>query len=84
MTCIAISRDGTTLASGQITHMGYLAQIILWDISQIGNGQPKLLHTLKLHKVQIQALAFSCNGRCGKRPLTPTAPGRCRSLATLT
>ena len=30
VTCLAISRDGTKLASGQITHMGYLAEIILW------------------------------------------------------
>ena len=51
------------MASGQITHMGYLAQILLWDISGIGaGGQPTLRHSLKLHKVQIQALAFSCEG----------------------
>jgi len=62
VTCLAMSKDGNLLASGQITHMGYLAQIMVWDISQIGSGQPKLLHTLKLHKVQIQALAFSCHG----------------------
>ena len=62
-----MTKDGTKLASGQITHMGYLAQILIWDISEIGSGQPRLLHTLKLHKVQIQALAFSCNGRCGHR-----------------
>ena len=62
VTCITMSKDGKLLASGQITHMGYLAQIMVWDISQIGTGQPKLMHVLKLHKVQIQALAFSCHG----------------------
>ena len=67
VTALAMTKDGTKLASGQITHMGYLAQILIWDISEIGSGQPRLLHTLKLHKVQIQALAFSCNGRCGHR-----------------
>ena len=36
VTCIAISPNGDMLASGQITHMGYLAEIILWDISGIG------------------------------------------------
>ena len=51
------------LASGQITHMGYLAEIILWDISGIGVEAPKLLHRLKLHKVQVQALDFSYNGK---------------------
>ena len=38
MTCIAMSRDGRKLASGQITHMGYLAEIILWDISGLSDG----------------------------------------------
>merc|ERR1719359_2458681 len=38
VTCIAISKDGTTLASGQITHMGYLAEIIMWDISGLCDG----------------------------------------------
>ena len=65
VTCIAISRDGTTLASGQITHMGYLAEIILWDISSVmtGEGTPKLINRLRLHKVQVQALDFSYNGK---------------------
>jgi len=64
VTCIAISRDGSTLASGQITHMGYLAEIILWDISSISaGGQPALLNRLKLHKVAVQALDFSYNGK---------------------
>jgi len=61
VTCLAISNDGTTLASGQITHMGYLAEIILWDVSSI--SEPKLLNRLKLHKVQVQALEFSYNGK---------------------
>ena len=66
MTCIAISRDGTRLASGQITHMGYLAEIIIWDISSIdsaGEMAPKLLNRLRLHKVQVQALDFSHSGK---------------------
>jgi WD40 repeat protein len=65
VTCIAISRDGTTLASGQITHMGYLAEIILWDISGLADGSsaPTLLKRLRLHKVAVQALDFSYNGK---------------------
>ena len=66
MTCIAISRDGNTLASGQITHMGYLAEIILWDISGLADGSgkaPVLLNRLRLHKVMVQALDFSYNGK---------------------
>ena len=53
VTCIAISADGNTLASGQITHMGYLAEIILWDISGLADGSgahPKLVHRLRLHR----------------------------------
>ena len=80
MTCIAISRDGNTLASGQITHMGYLAEIILWDISSVasGEGAPKLLNRLRLHKVQVQALDFSYNGKYlasigGEPPCRPAA-----------
>ena len=44
--------------------MGYLAEIILWDISSIGSaGNPKLLYRLRLHKVQVQALDFSHSGK---------------------
>ena len=37
--CMALSPDGNTLASGQITEMGYLADIILWDLSCIETGE---------------------------------------------
>jgi len=64
VTCIAISNDGNLLASGQITHMGYLAEIIMWDISGIPDGvAPTLLHRLRLHKVMVQGLAFSYNSK---------------------
>jgi len=66
VTCMAITRDGNTLASGQITHMGYLAEIILWDISGLSAEfptEPSLIVRLKLHKVMVQALDFSCNGK---------------------
>jgi len=66
VTCLAITRDGNTLASGQITHMGYLAEIILWDISGLADGSgkaPVLMNRLRLHKVMVQALDFSYNGK---------------------
>jgi len=66
VTCMAITRDGNTLASGQITHMGYLAEIILWDISGLSAETPTdpvLIVRLKLHKVMVQALDFSANGK---------------------
>jgi len=33
VTCIALSKDGATMASGQITNGGSLAEIILWDLT---------------------------------------------------
>merc|ERR1719230_2087312 len=64
VTCIAMSRNGNTLASGQITHMGYLAEIILWDLSGLASGSapPQLIYRLRLHKVKVEALAFNCTG----------------------
>ncbi|KAJ3180784.1 Cilia- and flagella-associated protein 52 [Gaertneriomyces sp. JEL0708] len=54
VTCLAVSRDGSLIASGQMTHMGFQADVIIWDFAQ-----RKLLHKLKLHKVKVQAIAFS-------------------------
>lgn len=57
VTCIAISnKDGDLLASGQITYMGFKAQAIVWDFR---SRRP--IHTLELHKVQVQSLVFSPN-----------------------
>jgi len=42
--------------------MGYIAEIILWDISGFPNTAPKLMRRLRLHKVEVQALDFSANG----------------------
>ncbi|CAM6106561.1 unnamed protein product [Calypogeia fissa] len=51
---VAASRSGNYLASGQIAPQGFHATIIIWDLP----GR-KLLHKINLHKVKIQALAFS-------------------------
>ncbi|OMJ75837.1 hypothetical protein SteCoe_24939 [Stentor coeruleus] len=56
VSCITVSRSGHILASGQQTHMGFQAEIIIW------NFQTKSpLHRMKLHKVMIQSLNFSCD-----------------------
>lgn len=56
VTCIAVSNTGKYIASGQQTHMGFKADIIVWDYEE-----KKLCHTFTLHKVKVQALAFSPN-----------------------
>ena len=56
VSCITVSRSGNYLASGQQTHMGFQAEIIIWDFS---SRSP--VHKMKLHKVLIQSLSFSCD-----------------------
>ncbi|XP_011814035.1 PREDICTED: cilia- and flagella-associated protein 52 [Colobus angolensis palliatus] len=56
ISCLAISRSGQYIASGQVTFMGFKADIILWDYKK-----RELLARLSLHKGKIEALAFSPN-----------------------
>ncbi|XP_072167750.1 cilia- and flagella-associated protein 52-like [Diadema setosum] len=56
VTCITVSRSGRFLASGQQTHMGFKAQVIIWDFEK------RCIHgTQNLHKVKVESLAFSPN-----------------------
>lgn len=58
ITCLAVSKSGRYIASGQQTHMGYQADIIIWDF------ETKQLHKrCTLHKVQVLSLAFSPNDK---------------------
>jgi len=65
--CMAISKCGNFLATGQVQHMGYLADAIIWDISGLHEDdkasrvEPRLVHKLSLHQGMVQALSFSCN-----------------------
>jgi cilia- and flagella-associated protein 52 len=54
VTCIAVSPSGRFLASGQITYMGYQADVIVWDLSNYS-----MVHRMKIHKVKVEALSFS-------------------------
>ncbi|NXW82742.1 CFA52 protein, partial [Alopecoenas beccarii] len=54
VTCIVLSRDGMYVASGQVTHMGFKADIILWDFLK-----KELLARLSLHEGKIEGLSFS-------------------------
>jgi len=56
ITCLQLSKSGRYLASGQQTYMGFQADAIIWDLNS-----RTLLHRLRLHKVKVQSLSFSCN-----------------------
>jgi WD40 repeat protein len=53
---IRVSNSGKYIASGQKTHMGFQADIIVWDFDNMS-----MLHRFKLHKVLIQDLSFSAD-----------------------
>ncbi|XP_012511054.1 PREDICTED: cilia- and flagella-associated protein 52 [Propithecus coquereli] len=56
VSCLTISTGGDYIASGQVTFMGFKADIILWDYKK-----RELIARLSLHKGKIEALAFSPN-----------------------
>ncbi|XP_031455049.1 cilia- and flagella-associated protein 52 [Phasianus colchicus] len=56
VSCIVVSSSGNYVASGQVTFMGFKADIILWDFQK-----KELLARLSLHKGKIEGLAFSPN-----------------------
>jgi WD40 repeat protein len=56
ISCLALSPSGRYLASGQITYMGFTADIIIWDVEA-----RQLLHRLQLQKGSLQCLGWqSC------------------------
>ncbi|XP_054461063.1 cilia- and flagella-associated protein 52 [Anoplopoma fimbria] len=56
VSCISVSKSGSYIASGQVTFMGFKADIIIWDYAQ------RTIHAqLLLHKAKVEALAFSPN-----------------------
>ncbi|KAK2816865.1 hypothetical protein Q5P01_025056 [Channa striata] len=56
--CIAVSKSGQYIASGQVTFMGFQATIIIWDYVQ-----RTIYAELQLHKAKVEALAFSPNNK---------------------
>ncbi|XP_059937269.1 cilia- and flagella-associated protein 52 isoform X3 [Mesoplodon densirostris] len=56
VSCVTISKSGVYIASGQVTFMGFKADIILWHFKK-----RELIARLSLHKGKIEALAFSPN-----------------------
>lgn len=56
VSCVTVSPSGKYLASGQVTHMGFKADVIIWDFES-----RQLYARLTLHKVKVEDLAFSPN-----------------------
>ncbi len=46
VSALALSKSGRYLASGQITYMGFTADVIIWDLET-----RQLMHRMALHKV---------------------------------
>ncbi|XP_062304355.1 cilia- and flagella-associated protein 52 [Osmerus eperlanus] len=58
VSCVAVSQSGKYIASGQVTFMGFKADIIIWDYAK------KDIHArLQLHKAKVEGLAFSPNDK---------------------
>eukprot|EP00750_Incisomonas_marina_P001963 INCI11854.1.p1 GENE.INCI11854.1~~INCI11854.1.p1 ORF type:complete len:650 (-),score=121.45 INCI11854.1:1736-3685(-) len=71
VSCLALSHDGTKLASGQVADSGFAAEVIVWDLTIAFKGDDKSvpgevgrmarIHTLSLHMVSVVDVAFNCN-----------------------
>lgn len=57
ISALCMNKEGTLLASGEDSHMGFTARIIVWDLQTM-----KMKYELNLHKAKVQSLAFSPNG----------------------
>ena len=53
VSCLTVSPSGKYIASGQETHMGFKADIIVWDYNL-----KSLYCKFPLHKVRVEALSF--------------------------
>ncbi|KAL2101062.1 hypothetical protein ACEWY4_002823 [Coilia grayii] len=54
VSCVAVSKSGKYVASGQVTFMGFKADVIIWDFAE-----RCIYARLQLHKAKVEALAFS-------------------------
>eukprot|EP00940_MAST-03C_sp_MAST-3C-sp2_P002750 g2750.t1 len=54
ISCLALSNNGKMLASGQETHMGFVADTIIWDLETLS-----IKHRLKLHKGSVVDCSFN-------------------------
>ncbi|XP_042166888.1 cilia- and flagella-associated protein 52-like [Oncorhynchus tshawytscha] len=58
VSCVTVSKSGRYIASGQVTFMGFKADLIIWDYEK------RAIHArLQLHKAKVEGLAFSPNDK---------------------
>ncbi|XP_055336383.1 cilia- and flagella-associated protein 52-like [Paramacrobiotus metropolitanus] len=58
ISCVALSPSGRYIASGQVNHMGFKADVFVWDFATL---TPRGRHAL--HKVKVEAVVFSENDK---------------------
>lgn len=65
ITTIALSPDGSKIASGQRTHLGFKAKVVIWDFNtaKMGESNATLVDLPAYHTGKVQSLAFSCSGQ---------------------
>lgn len=71
VSCVAVSKDGSFLASGHETPATFKAEIVIWDlmkaIDHYSNGVARsddcVLHVLSQHHKRVQAVDFSCDAQ---------------------
>ncbi|XP_018617658.2 cilia- and flagella-associated protein 52 isoform X1 [Scleropages formosus] len=56
VSCVTVSKSGRYVASGQVTYMGFKADVIIWDFAA-----RKIHARLQIHKAKVESLAFSPN-----------------------
>lgn len=70
ISCVAISNDGATLASGQTNLLGVKADVIVWDLDEakmfldtgrVMIGEACMRYRLKQHLGKVQDISFSTN-----------------------
>ncbi|XP_015113522.1 cilia- and flagella-associated protein 52 [Diachasma alloeum] len=57
VTTLSISRCGSFIASGQLTHLGFKAAVIIWDF----DGK-KRRGSYEIHKAKVEDVCFTCEG----------------------
>ncbi|CAL8328745.1 unnamed protein product [Lota lota] len=58
VSCVAVSKSGCYVSSGQVTFMGFKADIIIWDFAKRA-----IYARLPLHQAKVEALSFSPNDK---------------------